>query len=126
MRGIEILLDRPRHLIFDINAIAEFEERASKGIGQMLQNQSIAAIRLALWVGLKTEDRTMTPERAGDVLQRYLDQYEGAGEPLQYVVERINQALVRSGIIKKATPEGNESEPTTTTESASSAPASVQ
>jgi hypothetical protein len=125
MQSVEILLDRPRRLRFTMNALSDFEEHARTGIGKMLTEQSLAGLRLALWCGLKWEDRTITPEKAGDILQRYIDQFEGMESPLVYVYERVNQALQASGILGKAPQDGTAAEPTTPTDAASSAPASA-
>ena len=120
MRSVEILLDRPRRLRFDYNAIAEFETVAPGGFASMMTERHFAAIRLALWAGLKHEERGLTLERTGDIIQRYIDQYEGDGSPLTYLGEVVLKAMRDSGLLKDGS--GKAEEPTTPTASESSVP----
>ena len=99
MRAVTIELDRPRRLRFDVNALADAEERLGMGLGKIMQQEaSFALLRTLLWAGLKWEDRRLTtPEAAGTLLQQYL---VGGGD-LEVVATRIMEAILASGLFSE-------------------------
>ena len=101
---INIELDKPRRLRFDINAIADAEEELGTGIGKALQMRAgIREIRALLWAGLKWEERGLTLSRAGSILQGHLS----AGGSIEDVAGWIGEALQASGLVQQGD-EGNE------------------
>lgn len=112
MKGTTITLDRERRLRYDANALADAEERLGMGLGKIIhQEASFALIRVLLWAGLKHEDRRLTPEAAGTLLQRYI---EGGGD-LDEIAGTAMQALLGCGLFRGAD-EGDD--PNATTEAA--------
>jgi hypothetical protein len=67
---ITVELDRTRHLKFTPNALADAEERMGVGYYSMIAPPlaGIRTIRCLLWAGLKWEDRSLTPEKIGNIL----------------------------------------------------------
>lgn len=111
MKGTTIRLDRERRLKFDANALADTEERLG-GLGKVIQQEaSFALIRVLLWASLKHEDRGMTVERAGDLIQRYIED----GGDLETLAATVIQAVLSCGLFRDA---GDES-PNGMTEAAS-------
>lgn len=98
------ILDRPRSLRFDINAISDLEMKANVGIGTLMSDERIGfnAIRLLLWAGLKWEDRRMSPEQAGTLMQEHL---EGGGG-LRDIMTPIELAINKSGLLSDPDGEG--------------------
>lgn len=96
---VEITLDKSRRLRYDINAIADLEEKLGRGVGAMLSEEAmgLSTVRGLLWAGLKWEDRGLTVDRAGQLLQDHL----ASGGDLQAVGQQINQALQISGLFGK-------------------------
>lgn len=97
-RYVSVELDKPRRLRFDINAISDAEEELGTGIGKALQMRAgIREIRALLWAGLKWEDRGLTLERTGYILQDYLNN----GGSIDDVSTWIGEGLLASGLVKK-------------------------
>jgi len=70
-RSVPVKLDRPRHLKFSFNALADLQDADlmifTKDVG------SLPVIRRYLWAGLKHEDPTLTEERIGDILESWME-----------------------------------------------------
>ena len=99
MRYEEIYLDKARKLRFDFNAIADLEQKAGVGIGALLSEEKVGfnTLRLLLWSGLKWEDRKLTSEQAGDLMQDFVEN----GGDLTYISVLITKALEKSGMLGK-------------------------
>lgn len=70
-KGLE---ERNRSLRFDLNAMADFEQITGMGVAKLLQTAAIfATTRALLWAGLKHQDRGLTIERIGMLMQGYVD-----------------------------------------------------
>ena len=67
---IPIQLDKERHLKFDLNAFAELEDIYGdiNNAFEAMQKGSIKAIRAMLWAGLVHEDKTLTIEQVGSMI----------------------------------------------------------
>lgn len=64
---------KKRTLRFDINALADFEQETGMGFGQLMATRAIfATARALLWAGLKHEDRTLTVEKVGTLLGKFV------------------------------------------------------
>src|SRR5580765_2738091 len=99
---VKLDFDKPRLLSYDLAAIRDLEN-AMNGeplgtIIQRLANLGISAMVLALWAGLKHEDRALTPH----LVQIRLETYLKAGRPLRALGDGINDALEESGLFKNA------------------------
>lgn len=105
MNYVNIELDKPRRIRFDTNALCDAEEALGVGIGAMLNQQvGFRVIRALLWAGLRWEDRGLTLERTGVLMQRYIE----AGGTVESLAEAVTQALLASGLFKTgAGDEGN-------------------
>ena len=86
---IPIELDKPRTLLFDLNAFAELEERfgsMDKAFDAM-QKGSLKAARTLLWAGLLHEDAKLTERAVGSMVT--------LGN-LEALMESITQALMNA------------------------------
>ncbi len=65
---------KPRHLRYDINAIADVERETKSGFMTIMSQERIGfdTIRIMLWAGLKWEDPSLTVSKVGDHLQKYI------------------------------------------------------
>lgn len=101
MRGyVEIELGgKTRTLHFDANAICDLEERMGRGIGAIMSEEAAGfyTVRALLWAGLKHEDRGLTLERAGRLLNDYII---GGGDQAE-LGKAIQRALRESGLFGK-------------------------
>ncbi|MFV9511805.1 hypothetical protein [Tepidibacillus sp. LV47] len=92
---IPIILDKERHLKFDLNAFAELEELYGDFQTAMdaMQKGSIKAIRAMLWAGLIHEDKSLTVEDVGSMID----------------MSNINEVVgIISKAISEAMPKGDE------------------
>ena len=72
-----------RTLKYDLNAMAELEERygSVEEAFKMLEKNSIKAVRLVLWAGLVHEDPTLTEQQVGSLIDlQYLQDLMGSLE----------------------------------------------
>jgi hypothetical protein len=64
---------RIRNFRFNTNALADFEQEAGMGFMLLMRQRAVfAAARAMLWAGLKHEDRTLTIDEVGELLDDYL------------------------------------------------------
>lgn len=95
--GLDIL-DKPRNLKFDVNAFADLEAQGKVGIGALFSEERMGfqSIRLLLWAGLKWDDRKMTVETAGRLIQDSIEN----GHSLEELVLKIMEGVKASGLIE--------------------------
>jgi len=93
------LLDRPRNIRFDVNALADLEEKLGIGPAQIFSEErtGYATIRGLLWAGIKWEDKRITVDRAGELLQTFLEK----GGELEKLMMPLAEALTNSGIFPR-------------------------
>lgn len=97
-KGIEVQFDKKRVLRFDINAFADLEEHAGRGLASLFDeaNVGINTIRLIVWAGLKHEIPDLSIKKAGILVQCCLDN----GKSLAELTEAIKKAIAASGLVK--------------------------
>ena len=69
-RNSEVIinLDKPRSLRFDLNAMAAYEDATGKSAFAIGDNISATSIRALLWASLIHEDKTLTLEQVGSLI----------------------------------------------------------
>lgn len=88
-------LDKPRRLRFDTNAICDFDDEARRSIIDVVFGQdrlSTGDIRLLMWAGLKWEDKRLTKERAGMLLENFIVE----GGNVNDISQAITDAVAKS------------------------------
>ena len=111
---IDIDFDKPRKLHFDLAAIRDLE--ASMGgkplasiVGD-LASLGVTALVLALWAGLKHEDRTLNPKLTERMLERYIQQKKS----LRTLGRALNDAIEETGMFRNEDEESEGKEQATT------------
>lgn len=99
---VHLDLDKPRKLRFRHNDLADLEVASGKGIAELMSGMSFHGVRLLLCYGLRWQDPKVTPSKAGDLAQAWIDK----GRTLEALVEKILDALRASGFLK--TPDGED------------------
>lgn len=85
-KGITIVLDKPRTLRYGMNALAKIEDITGKSILSLdLNKVGIKDLLGIVYGGLYHEDKTLTPEKVGDLIDEYSD--------LASIAEKIGEAL---------------------------------
>lgn len=82
--SVLIELDRPRNIRLNTNALVKAEELLGRSISEFEKNFGIKEIRAMLWVGLQHEDKTLTLETVGELIDE-------AG--LEYVIDKVGEAI---------------------------------
>lgn len=72
--GITIVLDKPRTLRYGINALVKVEELTGKSITKLDLNQvGIKDLLIIIYAGLCHEDKDLTIEKVGELIDEYSD-----------------------------------------------------
>lgn len=83
---------RKRHLRFDINALADFEQETGMGFGQLMATRAVfATARALLWAGLKHEDKALTVEKVGTLLGKFVQAGGGIDQALTAAFEAAQE-----------------------------------
>jgi hypothetical protein len=83
-----------------VNALAELEMAlGGQSFSEVLSGEmGLATIRALVWAGLRHEDRSLTLERAGMILQKAID----GGTPLADLLAKVSEAVTSCGIFARA------------------------
>lgn len=84
---VAINLDRERHLKFNLNALILAEKTTGKKLADLGQNQEgfdLEFLRAMLFAGLKHEDKELTLDEVGDLIDM---------ENLEYVATKLGEAM---------------------------------
>lgn len=85
-KSVTIELDKARNLRYGINALVKVEELIGKPLTQLdLEHISIKDLRAILYAGLFHEDKDLTPEKTGELI----DEYSSIGS----VAEKLGEAF---------------------------------
>jgi hypothetical protein len=85
-KGITINLDKPRTLRYGINALAKIEDVTGKALMKLdLNNIGIKDLLGIVYAGLYHEDKDLTIDKVGDLIDEY--------SSLNEVAENVSKAL---------------------------------
>lgn len=85
---VQINLDKPRTLLYDLNAFAELESSSGKNFQQVADEMSAGSmkcLRSLVWAGLLHEDKTLDEHAVGKMIGL---------TNLESVIEAVMKALV--------------------------------
>lgn len=95
---VEVTLDRPRHLRFDVAALDKLEQAlGGQPLGEIvgrLDKFSVTALITACWIGLRHEERSLSRDRVAKLIQDFFD----GGGTFVTLVELVAKALNESGV----------------------------
>lgn len=106
---VDLDFDKPRKLQFDLAAVRDLEAAmGGKPLASIVNDLAmlgITALVLALWAGLKHEDRTLNPK----LVERMLSKYIADKKSLRALGRAVNDALEETGVFRNEDeePEGN-------------------
>lgn len=100
---ITIELDKERRIRFTMNALADAERVRGLGLPAMIHPLNVGHLttRALLWAGLKWEDRSLTLEKAGDLVDTWI----ANGHKVTDLEKLVYSALEESGYYKIPKPE---------------------
>lgn len=108
--SVSLNFDKPRELKFDLRAIKDLE--ANMGgmplgtIVQQLSQVGVTAITMALWAGLKHEDKGLSPS----LITKMLEEYIKKGKRLRILGRALNEAIDETGLFKTDAEEEEDAE----------------
>lgn len=102
------VLDRPRKIKYDYNAMSDAEATMNMGIAEIFAAERLGfrVARNMLWAGLKWEDKTLRLEQVGDMLQAYML----GGGSIADISSLIIQGIAASGLFRSAGSEEDDDE----------------
>ena len=115
---VQIELDRTRHLKFDLAAIRDLEAmldgRPLSNIIGDITRLGINAITVALYAGLKHEDRALNINLVTKILDSHITKAKGSGKNELRVVSRaLSDAIEETGLFEDDTEGNAQPEPAT-------------
>lgn len=100
MRGITIQADKTRMLRFSINAMIEYKqargEEIMSALARMNDGVDFEFIRYMFYLGLKHEDKELTEEKTGEILDILFEEHG-----IEYVAELLGDAISKAFGIKE-------------------------
>lgn len=85
-KGISINLDKPRTLRYGINALAKIEDITGRPITALdLNRVGIKDLLVIVYAGLYHEDKDLTVEQVGNIIDEYSD--------INSVAEKVGEAF---------------------------------
>lgn len=97
---VPIQFDKPRNLKFTLPALKELEANLGGqplgAILQLLSQVGITAITVALWAGLKHEDKTLNP----NLVTKMFAEYIANGGRTKPICDALSAAIDETGIFK--------------------------
>ena len=113
--AVTIQFDKPRDLRFDLRAIKDLEANMNGmplgAIVQQLSQIGVTAITMALWAGMKHDDKALTPNLVTKMLERYI----ADGGSLRLLGRALNDAIEATGLFRSEDDEVVEGNAPTTT-----------
>jgi len=97
MQGVLIKADKQRLLRYGTNAFCVMEELTGKSVMELNNGAGLLEIRAMLYSGLCWEDKELTLDKAGDILDEFIRKDE-----LDYITEKIGEATEQALGAKKA------------------------
>lgn len=70
---VTIEADKQRHIKFGMNAFIKLERELGRPMTQLGDDISMEELRTMLWVGLLWEDKKLTPEKVGDIMDEAIE-----------------------------------------------------
>ena len=88
-KGVTIVLDKPRTLRYGMNALAAIEDLSGKTLMSLdLNSVGIKALLIIVYAGLCHEDKSLSLEQVGDLLDEYSN--------LSDIAEKVGAALTEA------------------------------
>lgn len=96
---VTIQADKERHIKYGMNAFVRLERELGKPLTSMMSDEtSLEELRTMLWVGLMWEDKKLTPDKVGDIMDEVMET-----QGLEYLSGALGEAI-QGALGKTATP----------------------
>ena len=87
-QSIILEAEKARNIRFGINALCKAEEMLGKPITKINEDMGISEMRILLYCGLYWEDKELTLEGAGEVMDEVI-----ANKGIEYLTEKFKDAI---------------------------------
>lgn len=95
---VSIQADKERHIKFGMNAFIRLEKELDRPMTELGDNLSMEDLRTMFWIGLLWEDKKLTPEKVGDLMDIVIE-----SEGLEFLSNALGEA-VQGAMGSTATP----------------------
>lgn len=85
---VSIEADKTRNIKYSMNAFIRLERELGRPMSQLGDDTSLEDLRTMLWVGLLWEDKKLTPDKVGDIMDEAIE-----NEGLEYLSNAIGEAI---------------------------------
>jgi hypothetical protein len=94
------LFGKPRHLKFDLNALADAEREVKSGIAALFNEErmGVDTVRIFIWAGLKHEDKALTINEVGEMIEDYII---NSGEDLMEALSELQNVIMKGIMASK-------------------------
>jgi hypothetical protein len=81
--------DKMRNLKYGMNAMIQLEKKLGKSLSSLANEEfKLEDLRAMLYIGLKWEDKELTEESVGDIMDEAIEKHG-----MQYLSEKLGEAL---------------------------------
>lgn len=95
---VTIQTDKERHIKFGMNAFIRLERELGRPMTQLGDELSMEDLRTMFWIGLLWEDKKLTPDKVGDLMDVVIE-----AEGLAFLSNALGEA-VQGAMGSTATP----------------------
>ncbi|MGB3160392.1 MAG: hypothetical protein WBA84_04000 [Carnobacterium sp.] len=85
---VTIQMDKERHMKIGMNALVQLEKEMGKPITEISKGVSMADLVSIFYIALKWEDKKLTKEITGDIMDDCIDEHG-----MDYLTEKMSEAL---------------------------------
>ncbi|MBH0159885.1 hypothetical protein [Fictibacillus sp. 26RED30] len=90
-KTVAIKADKARNLKFGTNSMVQAEEMLGKPITEFGDQVHLGDLRIILYVGLRWEDKELTLESTGDIMDEILE-----NEGIDYLSKKLGDAIQKA------------------------------
>lgn len=88
-KTVTVLMDKERHLRYGMNALIELEKVMGRPVTDLGDDLSMKDLRDMFFVGLKWEDKELTANQVGDLMDESLEEND-----FNYLSEKLTEAIM--------------------------------
>ena len=86
---VSVEMDKMRNMKFGMNALIQLEKELGKPLTSMGTDEfKLEDLRTMLYIGLKWEDKSLTPDAVGDLMDESIEK-----NGIQYLSAKLGEAL---------------------------------
>ena len=101
MKIVQIKMDKERNLKYGMNAVIKLEKDLGMSITEMQEGMSMENLVKIAFYGLKWEDKKLTIEDVGDLMDSAIEHYETFDEVIKLIMEAFTATFGKKALPSK-------------------------